>query len=350
MIAKAALAVCLLPLIGLAQTIQFVDGVFKVAGWRPDRVVPSGGWSSIFAVYAGAEGAPPMLGTYSVEDGSLVFRPRFPLAAGVHYRAVFETPGVPRTEVSFDGAKRESVSSSKVVRVYPSADVLPSNALRMYIYFSAPMSRGEAWKHIRVLDERDKPIELPFLVIDQELWDPAYQRLTLLFDPGRIKRGLVLNQQMGPPIVEGRQYTLEIDRGWLDARGVPMVEGFRKTFRGGPSDRTPPYLNQWRVSAPRAGTVEALVIDFPKPMDYALMQRLIDIPDVAGSVDVDRQETQWRFTPSQPWKAGGYRLAVDSSLEDFAGNRIDRPFDVDNLQPSSGGSGEKTAFLPFQVH
>src|SRR4029077_13997407 len=99
---------------------------------------------------------------------------------------------------------------------------------------------------------------------------------------------------------EGRQYTLEIDREWLDARGVPMLEGFRKIFRGGPPDRTPPYLNRWRVSAPRAGTVEPLVIDFPKPMDYALLRRLIDIPDIAGAVDVARQETQWRFTPSQP--------------------------------------------------
>ncbi len=160
----------------------------------------------------------------------------------------------------------------------------------MYVYFSAPMSRGEAWKRIHVLDQDGNPIELPFLVIDQELWDPAYQRLTLLFDPGRIKRGLVLNQQMGPPIAEGKQYTLVIDREWLDARGVPLAEGFRKPFRGGPADRTPPALERWRVSPPKAGTLDALTVDFPKPMDYGLMQRLIDefpastepCPSIAG--------------------------------------------------------------------
>lgn len=290
-----------------------------------------------------------MIGTYSVEDGALVFRPRFPPSVGVHYRAVFEAPGVPRIEAAFDGPQRENVRSTKVVRVYPTADVLPSNALRMYIHFSAPMSRGEAWKHIHVLDESGTSIELPFLVVDQELWDPMYQRLTLLFDPGRIKRGLVPNQQLGPPIIEGRKYTIAIDRDWPDARGVPMLEGFRKTFLGGPSDRTPPYLKRWRIHAPHAGTVEALVIDFPKPMDYALLQRLIDVPGVAGSIDIDRQETQWRFKPNQPWKTGGYRLAVDTSLEDIAGNHIDRPFDVDNLQTTDAGGREKTAFLPFQV-
>ena len=34
-------------------------------------------------------------------------------------------------------------------------------------------------------------IELPFLEIDEELWDPAMMRLTLFIDPGRIKRGAV---------------------------------------------------------------------------------------------------------------------------------------------------------------
>ena len=55
----------------------------------------------------------------------------------------------------------------------------------------------------------------------EELWDPNFQRLTMTFDPGRIKRGLTSNETMGPPIAEGKRYTLVIDRDWPDARGVP---------------------------------------------------------------------------------------------------------------------------------
>jgi hypothetical protein len=332
-----------------AQNIELQDGAFRVTGWQPNSAGPAQDWSSVLSIYAADGDAPPMLGKYAIEDGSLVFHPRFPLASGVRYRAIFQPPGGSPREAWFDGPKRDSTRSTRVVHIYPSEDVLPSNTLRMYVYFSAPMSRGEAWKRIHVLDQDGNPIELPFLVIDQELWDPAYQRLTLLFDPGRIKRGLVLNQQMGPPIAEGKQYTLVIDREWLDARGVPLAEGFRKPFRGGPADRTPPALERWRVSPPKAGTLDALTVDFPKPMDYGLMQRLIDIPGVNGTVSVDRGETQWRFAPSQPWKPGDYQLSIDTSLEDLAGNRIDRPFDVDISLAGPGRNTSGTAFLSFRI-
>ena len=43
-------------------------------------------------------------------------------------------------------------------------------------------------------------------------------RFTLLFDPGRIKRGLKPAQRrVGPVLEEGKSYTLVIDRGWTDA-------------------------------------------------------------------------------------------------------------------------------------
>ena len=78
-----------------AQTVSIqLDSVtFRVAGWRPPATPPAGGWASIFTVHAGTTDAPAMLGSYSVEGGALIFRPRYPLAAGVNYRAVFRQPG-----------------------------------------------------------------------------------------------------------------------------------------------------------------------------------------------------------------------------------------------------------------
>jgi hypothetical protein len=330
-------------------SIRMEAGGFRVAGWNPASRVPAGGWSTIFAVYAGKGEAPAMLGAYNVENGSLVFRPRFPLTAGIRARAVFHPPQGPAVEAVFEIPKADLTASTRVRHVYPSTDLLPDNQLKFYVFFTAPMRRGEAWQHIHLLDESGKAVDLPFLELDQELWDRDYQRLTVLFDPGRIKRGLLPLEEVGPAIEEGKLYTLVVDRDWRDARGAPLESGFRKSFRVGPADRTPPDPAQWRLIAPKAGTSDALVVDFPKPMDYALLLRLLEVAGVSGTVTVGGHETEWRFVPSRPWKPGEYQVVVDTTLEDLAGNRIGRPFDVDTFERVSEHLSRKTISLPFRI-
>lgn len=337
-----------------AQTISIqLDGnTFRIGGWTPPASAPAGGWGALFAVRAGGSDVPPMAGRYAIEGGALVFRPAYPLAAGVTYRATFQPPGGVRIERTFDGPHVDTTPSARVGHIFPSADVLPGNELKLYVYFSASMSRGEAAQHIHILDANDKPLTGVFLP-GEELWDPKVQRLTVIFDPGRIKRGLTSNEKMGPPIAEGKRYTLVIDREWKDARGVAMVETFRKTFRGGPEDRQPPDPKQWRIAAPKAGTATALVVTFPEPMDYALLQRMIQVSDARGRIDgtvtVDRNETQWSFSPRDAWKPGAYRLVVDTAIEDLAGNHIGQPFDVDVFERVTERITTQTLSLPFDV-
>jgi hypothetical protein len=351
-------AIAVLPLIGLTViaepiSIQLEGGTFRVAGWNPPRTEPSKGWSSVFAVYAGSGDVPSLSGSYAVENGALVFRPRFPFAPGVQYRAVFRQPGsASPVEKIFNGPPRDITPLARVERIYPSTDVLPSNQLRLYIIFSAPMSRGEADARIHILDDKGKALANVFLP-GEELWDPGFRRLTMTFDPGRIKRGLVSNESIGPPITEGRRYTLVIDRDWLDARGVRMVEGFRKSYRGGPAQRNPPDPAQWKVTAPKAGTSEPVAVNFPTPMNYALLQRMIEVfgpgGKVAGSAALDKQESEWLLTPQSPWKTGDYKLIVDTGLEDLAGNRIGQPFDIDVFDRVTERITTKTVALPFVV-
>lgn len=296
---------------------------------------------------------PAMLGSYSVEAGSLVFRPKYPLAAGVKYRAVFRPlNGGAAVEKVFDGPARETVRRTRVERIYPSADVWPSNQLRVYLYFSAPMSKGEAERRIELRDANGKVLQGVFLP-GEELWDPAGQRLTLTFDPGRIKRGLTSNEAMGAPITPGKTYRLTVDRDWPDARGVGMVEGFTKTFRGGAGERTPPEPKQWRVTPPAAGSSGAVTLDFPRPMNYPLLQRMIRVSDgradVPGTIEVDRQETRWRFLPRNPWKPGTYQLVVITAIEDLAGNHIGQAFDVDVFERVTERITSKTISIGFVV-
>jgi hypothetical protein len=307
-------------------------------------------WAPLFAVFVrrdgGRPGQPAVLGSYRVEKGVLRFEPRFPLARGVHYRAVFDPARLPTRAGS--GAKPietdlflprpKPAAATAVEHVYPSKDTLPENQLKFYLHFSAPMSRGEAYRHVRLLDARGKAIDLPFLELDEELWDGAGKRFTLFFDPGRIKRGLKPREEVGPALEEGKRYTLVIDRAWPDAEGNPLKETYRKAFRVGPPDDNPPDPETWKLRPPAAGTRDPLVVTFRKPLDHALLHRLLWVTDsqgrkVPGTPTVSDEEARWRFTPQQPWAAGSYNLVIDTRLEDLAGNTIGRPFEVDVFRP-----------------
>ncbi len=301
---------------------------------------------------------PALLGVYAIERGALVFHPKFPIAPGVHYRAVFRpASGGASIENAFDGPSRPVNRVARVEQVYPSGDVWPSNQLRLYIFFSAPMSRGEAASRIHVRDAAGQELNGSHAVFlpGEELWDPGFRRLTMTFDPGRIKRGLTSNEAIGPPLVEGKHYTLAIDADWPDARGVPMVEGFRKAFRGGPAVRIPPDPRQWSVTAPKTGAHYETRSwwDFRPLCELPLLQRMLRISgarsNVPGTVTVARQETEWRFSPRQIWTAGNYQLVIDTGLEDLAGNHIGQPFDLDVFDRVTEHISATTVSLPFTV-
>jgi hypothetical protein len=333
-------------------SVQLDNGVFRVGGWTPPSLPPAGGWASVLVIYAGSGKPPALLGAYAIDNGDLVFRPRYPISPGVRYRIVFRPPGGAAIETTIVTPDRNATPTARVEQVYPSDDVLPANTLRLYVNFSAPMSRGEAAAHLRVLDAAGAPVVGIFLP-GQELWDPDNRRLTMTFDPGRIKRGLVSNARMGTPIAEGARYTLVIDRDWPDAGGVPMIAEFRRLCGGGAGWRPPPDPRAWLISPPTGGSTQPLTVTFPHPMNYALLQRMIrvttDSGDLGGSIAVDRHETLWRFTPRVPWRAGPYRLLVDGGIEDVAGNRPGLPFDVESVEPPAAAAAPKPTVVPFQI-
>ncbi len=253
----------------------------------------------------------------------------------MRYRAVYHASpqSPPRREVVSTPAAAARPSTT-VLGIYPSADVLPENLLKLYVHFSASMSRGEAHRRIRLLDESGQPVELAFLEIDQELWDRDLRRLTLLFDPGRVKRDLLPRGEVGSPLRAGVRYTLVIDRDWPDAHGTPLDREARKAFLAGPPDYDPPRTSAWRVLAPNAGTRDPLRVTFPEPLDHALLARVLEIADasgklVPGAIAVEGSETGWRFVPNEPWRSGDYLLRAATILEDLAGNSLSRRFEVD---------------------
>ncbi len=307
-----------------------------------------------FSVYVdGLADAPPMAGSYSVSGDAVVFQPRYAPSPGVTYRAECRHGSTVVATECFAIPQRDRTPTTTVAHIYPSAEQLPENLLKFYVHFTAPMSRGEAYRHVQLLDQKGEPVELPFLEIDEELWDANYQRLTLLFDPGRIKTGLVPNQEVGVALHAGRSYTLVIDEGWLDAEGKPLRASFEKRFTVIPADTEPPDPENWVVSAPAGGS-EPLMVDFPEPLDQALLSRVLAVTTltgeaVAGEVSIREGETRWVFEPDQPWRPGRYRIEAKTILEDLAGNSIHRPFEVDVFEKVEERITGATASVLFSV-
>jgi hypothetical protein len=310
-----------------------------------------------FSVYAGGDSAPAMLGETRLENKALKFQPRYPLEPGVTYRAVLRLPDgrggfVEHSQVfKLDKPQEEP---AVVTHVFPSRGVLPENQLKFYIHFSRPMSRGEAYERVTLLDAERRPVEHPFLELGEELWDPSGTRFTLFFDPGRIKRGLKPREEVGPSLEEGKSYTLVVSGQWRDAHGAPLASDHRKAFRVVSPDDEQPNPENWRLAAPRAGTRQPLKVQFPEPLDHAMLHRVLHVIDssgnsVSGEITIAENETHWRFTPAANWKPGDYRLSIDSALEDLAGNSIRRPFEVDVLRPVETEAVIETVSLAFTI-
>ncbi len=314
-------------------------------------------WARTLAVYvvdASAKGEPvAMLGSCAVEGQALRFTPRYPLRAGTAYRVVFRPAGK-ESEVTQDVQVPESTAPrAQVTEVYPTAAVLPENLLKFYVYFSAPMSQGEAYDRVRILNADGKPVESPFLEIGEELWDGSGQRLMLLIHPGRIKRGLKPIEDSGPVLEAGRKYTLVIDAAWRDAEGRAMPQGFRKSFETGAAIRTAVETADWKVTSPAAGGKDPLVLRFPRSMDRALLDSALDVVDarnarVEGRVVVADEERRWEFHPEKAWTAGRHQLVIETILEDLSGNRVGRPFEIEPSQQALKNQ-PKTVRLPFTV-
>jgi hypothetical protein len=316
-------------------------------------------WPAVFSVHVqrpgkGREGQPAVLGSCRIDKDVLRFTPRFPLTPGVRYLATLALPGAggKPIEATLSLPKAERKPSATVAHVYPSGDRLPENLLKFYLHFSAPMDQGTSYRHIELLDEKGKAVDLPFLELDQELWNPEGTRFTLFFDPGRIKRGLKPREDVGPALEEGKRYTLVIGRAWKDAEGTPLKQTFRKSFTVTAPDDTSPDPKKWKLNAPAGAS--ALRVTFPEAMDHALLGRMLWVIDargkmVFGKIAVEAKETVWVFTPARAWEPGSYHLVADTRLEDRSGNSIGRPFEVDILRPVERKVEVKTVRVPFEV-
>jgi hypothetical protein len=279
---------------------------------------------------------PSMVGKYERTANELTFTPRLPLSTGATYRATLRAAGS-TTSLDCSIPTLAAKAPPKVVKIYPTADVLPANHLRFYIYFDRPMRGGkELFKHLAILDEKGKEVDEPWLI--DEIWDEENNCLILFIHPGRIKWGVELRELMGPVLHEKRSYALVVRGEWTDLEGNKIGNDTIKKFRTTAEDRVRIELSDWKLAAPAAGTRDPVTLTLAKSVDYRSLQTGLTLMNakgqiIAGAIAIGKDEKNWSFTPAQPWQANLHRVNVSPDLEDVAGNTPSRPFDMDLLTP-----------------
>ena len=319
-------------------------------------------WAAAFRVSVAQESGPPsavaVAGRYAVADGTVRFTPMYPLDPGRRYDVVFDPEAAPGASLGHLTKIKNQVSMPAaaptppvtVTAVYPTGPAVPSNLLRMYIEFSGPMGSRTGQDYVTIVDRKGAEMHGALLPLDSDLWNGERTRFTILFDPGRVKRGILPNRTMGRPLRPGDAFTLVVRREWPDAHSKPLASEFRKDYRVGPPIERPLSTAQWRIAPPPAGSREPLRVTFPAALDHGLVQRALSVlrgdAEVAGDIRIENGETEWRFVPRDTWTAGEYIVSVLPVLEDPAGNRIGQAFET--LTPDDDNAA-KPARLPFTI-
>src|SRR5262249_12651203 len=188
------------------------------------------------------------------------------------------------------GCSHAEPSTPRVVLVQPSGTQVPANLLRISIRFATQVE-GSLLPRIALLRADGSKIEEPFL--EQELWSPDGNVLTIMMHPGRVKSGLIARAEMGPILSVGDDVSLAID-------GHPI-----KRWRVGPMDEAGPVTSAWKLSAVRAESLQPLAVVLDGPIDGRDAGYLA-IADAEGRRVAGRErltvgERVWTFTPDAPW-------------------------------------------------
>ncbi|MDD9977448.1 MAG: hypothetical protein OXQ30_06870 [Boseongicola sp.] len=286
----------------------------------------------------------PIAGRYAIANDTLSFIPAFGFEPGQDYVAKFGVGD--KKQVTFRIPDDRIAVPASVTNVYPSGDTLPENTLRFYIHFSVPMQPQVAFDYIKLREASGSVDEAAFMRFKQELWNEDRTRLTVLIDPGRIKRDVATNVELGPALLAGQQYTLVVEDGWPTADGSTVLPAFTKTFQVSEALRSRPNTNRWSTNVPCVGTRDPLTVAFDRPFDRHLLMRSLRVEAserslIGGQIDVAMAEHVWIFEPAQPWPADDLRLIADTTLEDVAGNNFHDLLDHIAGQEVSGTSSSE---------
>ena len=315
------------------------------------RDVPEGSRMTLHLVdRTSGKPGPAIFAKTEKSDAGLRLTPSFGLARGATYRAVVKPPNGADVSAEHTIPLGKPADVPSLGKIYPTAEKLPANLLKFYLYFTEPMRESrDVFDQIHIEDDRGERVHAPWR--RRQLWSENATRLTLWIHPGRIKRGVNLREELGPVLEPNRKYTLVIDETLRSAAGVPLGKETRHGFSTIAEDYERPLPESWNLALPKAGTRDPLKVTASEPLDHILIERHVKVinaegTEIAAEITLAPGEAAWAIRPKFPWKESDYRLVISGFLEDLAGNTRLRVFDTDLTQPSPKPGAEAIPFRP----
>ena len=259
---------------------------------------------------------PSVAGSWSVAVDGLKFEPQFPLVPGVKYRAFCDLDSIPRTKTQGDAfslsvfiPKPPPGPRVRVLNVYPSANRLPENTLRLYIHFSGLVARGDVYKRVKLVRDDGKEVVRP---LRRDRRGTVVGRRTSPHAPlrsGAREARAHPGEEHGPILEEGRSYTLTIDPKWPYAGGPPARRRLQEDVLRDRPRRRPGVAGPVETDC-AAGRVGRAALG---PTGEAARPGAVG-PDavgggcagqrVEGTLSVGGGERVVSFAPAKPWAKG----------------------------------------------
>ncbi len=234
------------------------------------------------------------------------------------------------------------------VSVFPRADCVPANLLRFHLRFEKPVEVFDVRTDLRLVDKGagvEQIVSHPFLDLNDGLWSADGLTLTVMLHPGRIKKGLISNKNLGSAINPSLTYELQIRGAVVNKTNEWWT---LKSFVTSNPIRNPLELALITIVRPDTGTKQALTVKFDRVVDQLAIENLVALTDQKNAiVAIDRElsdsSTTLRLTPRVDWLPGSYSIHFSNEFEDTCGNRLDGAFE------NNGDSQDRIRSADFAI-
>ncbi len=288
----------------------------------------------LYLVNKGKRAALPVTGNYKIRGKRLYYQPKYTLGYGLTFTAVYHyRDGILKSEKYSTPSSPRSQESVVVECAYPLADTIPYNTLYFHIRFSQPMLEDKyAYKHIKMLDEHGVERERAWR--QKSFWLDGGKLLVLMIHPGRVKNGI---HYESPLFDSGKYYMLKVEATIKDALGNGISAPYTQKFFVKGEDRAIPQLNKYQLKQSSANTRQPIVLSFSEGMDNASVLDGVSVVNEKGNIVVCSireyvTDGVYQITPKEKWRKGNYTLVIEGDVYDFAGNRMNRPFEIKNAK------------------
>ena len=293
----------------------------------------------------------PILGELNEKDAYIIFSPLIPFTRGQRYQVVVDEQIIGEVSIPLLNSSDAGIS---LLEIYPTQDTVPENLLKLFLKFSKPMREGESLSYLTLIRGKSDTLSGVFLELQPELWNEDQTMLTIWLDPGRIKRDLIPNLEMGAPLSNSESYKLIVSSQWKGLNGGLLDQDYTKGFMVSKRDSISPAPKDWLVNMPVSGSKSTLQINFNEALDYSLLNDVFlllnnENEKFPGDWKIGFEEKSIQFIPVNEWEKGKYKIQIESRLEDLAGNNLYRLFETDLQIQTTEKENLDSQIIEFEV-